>query len=52
MAESVADRREMRIGVAAMLAATAVWMVIPILVKIALRSFDPIVISAVAAADG
>ena len=47
MAESVADRREMRIGVAAMLAATAVWMVIPILVKIALRSFDPIVISAV-----
>ena len=29
-----------------MLAATAVWMVIPILVKIALRSFDPIVISA------
>ena len=42
-----ADRRAMRIGVAAMLAATAVWMIVPILVKIALRSFDPIVISAV-----
>ena len=47
MTEGVADRRAMRIAVAAMLAATAVWMVIPILVKIALRSFDPIVISAV-----
>ena len=42
-----ADRRAMRIGVASMLAVTAVWMVIPIMVKIALRSFDPIVISAV-----
>ena len=47
MTESVADRHAMRIGVAAMLAATAVWMVIPILVKVALRAFDPVVISAV-----
>ena len=41
-----ADRRAVRTGVAAMLAATVVWMMIPILVKVALRSFDPIVISA------
>lgn len=41
-----ADRRAMRTGVAAMLAATVVWMMIPILVKVALRSFDPIAISA------
>lgn len=41
-----ADRRAVRTGVAAMLAATAVWIMIPILVKIALRAFDPILISA------
>lgn len=41
-----ADRRAVRTGVAAMLAATAVWIMIPILVKIALRVFDPILISA------
>ena len=41
-----ADPRATRTGVAAMLAATAVWMMIPILVKVALHSFDPIVISA------
>ena len=40
------DRRAVRTGVAAMLAATVVWMMIPVLVKVALRSFDPIVISA------
>ena len=41
-----ADRHAIRIGVAAMLGATVVWMVIPILVKVALRAFDPITISA------
>lgn len=41
-----ADRRAVRTGVAAMLAATAVWIMIPILVKVALRVFDPILISA------
>ena len=41
-----ADRRAMRTGVAAMLAATVVWMLIPILIKVALRDFDPILISA------
>ncbi len=41
-----ADRRAIRVGTAAMLAATAVWIVIPILVKVALRVFDPILISA------
>ncbi len=39
-------RRAVRVGVAAMLAATAVWIAIPILVKVALRAFDPILISA------
>lgn len=39
-------RRAVRIGAAAMLAATAVWIAIPILVKVALRAFDPILISA------
>ena len=41
-----ADRRAVRTGVAAMLAATAVWIMIPILMKVALRVFDPILISA------
>lgn len=41
-----ADHRAVRTGVAAMLAATAVWIMIPILVKVALRVFDPILISA------
>ncbi len=41
-----ADRRAVRTGVAAMLAATVVWMLIPILIKVALRAFDPILISA------
>ena len=41
-----ADRHAIRTGVAAMLAATVVWMMIPILVKVALRAFDPITISA------
>ena len=39
-------RRAVRVGAAAMLAATAVWIAIPILVKVALRAFDPILISA------
>ena len=39
------DYRSTRTSMAAMLTATAVWMTIPILVKIALRSFDPILIS-------
>lgn len=38
--------RVTQIGVAAMLSATVIWMVIPILVKVALRVFDPISISA------
>ena len=41
-----ADRLAIRTGVATMLAATCVWMMIPILVKVALRAFDPITISA------
>ena len=41
----IKDVRSIRVGVTAMTAATIVWMVIPILVKISLLAFDPILIT-------